>query len=109
MSNIDNERIKKYFGSVEERINFNKENGCKLLDCKVIDANIKLRQENIKLKKISEKLAIEVENLDDMLSAELGSHTRGYCKIENGCIFNHKRKCSECIIDWARKEVEKDV
>lgn len=109
MSNIDNERIKKYLGSVEERINFNKENGCKLLDCKVIDANIKLRQENIKLKKIAEKLAIEVENLDDMLSAELGSHTRGYCNIENGCILNHKRKCSECIIDWARKEVEKDV
>ena len=36
------------------------ENGCKLLDCKVIDENIKLRLENIKFKKIAEKLAEEL-------------------------------------------------
>lgn len=81
MSNIDNERIKKYLGSVEERINFNKENGCKLLDCKVIDENIKLRQENIKLRKIAEKLAEELEK----------------CSLDD----------KEGLLDWARKEVEK--
>ena len=60
-------------------------------------------------KKIAEKLAVEVEILDDKISAEIGNYTKGYCNIENGCIFNYKRKCSECILDWARKEVEKDV
>lgn len=59
-------------------------------------------------KKIGEKLAGEVENLDDRLSAEIGNYIKGYCNIEKGCIFNYKRKCSECIIDWARKEVENE-
>ena len=60
MSDLDDERIKKYLGNMEERINFAKENGCKLLDCKVIDNNIELRLENIKLRKIAEKLAEEL-------------------------------------------------
>ena len=103
MSNIDNERIKKYLGSVEERINFNKENGCKLLDCKVIDENIKLRQENIKLKKIAEKLAelilkedINILNdiCDKVPSKQCDNVEEGYC--------------DKCIIDWARKEVENE-
>ena len=91
MINIDNERIKKYLGSVEERINFNKENGCKLLDCKVIDENIKLRQENIKLKKIAEKLA------EDKIIPK--------CK---NCSDEDTHECTECALDWARNEVLKD-
>ena len=33
-----------------ERIEQKKKNGCKVLECKTIDENIKLRRENIKLK-----------------------------------------------------------
>lgn len=98
MSDIDDERIKKYLGSVEERINFAKENGCKLLDCKVIDENIKLRQENIKLKKIAEKLAEECTMFKKIQQIDLDN------EYSNGLVYMTKEE----VLYWARKEVEKD-
>lgn len=93
--NIDNERIKKVLGDMEEKINWQKENGCKLLDCKVIDNNIELRLENIKLKKIAEKLAYYTQDTKKLIKDCVGwGCTKGI-------------ECTECIIDWARKEVEK--
>lgn len=98
MSDIDDERIKKYLGSVEERINFNKENGCKLLDCKVIDENIKLRQENIKLKKIAEILAEECTMFKKIQEIDLDN------EYSNGLVYMTKKE----VLDWARKEVENE-
>lgn len=109
--NIDNERIKKFLGDMEEKINWQKENGCKLLDCKTIDNNIQLRRENFKLrqeletyKKIAEKLAEELSNykFEEIICMKTDCE---HIEIQNGgkCIGD-----KECIIEWARKEVEKD-
>ena len=117
---IDDERMKKFLDNMEERIKWSKENGCKLLDCKTIDSNIELRRENIKLrnenkdlkdkleiqgnltetwKKIAEKLADEVLFSDKahIICRKVGKME---CEVENIDI------CKQCIIDWARNEVE---
>ena len=49
-------------------------------------------------KKIAEKLAEEV-NIKIIKKS---------CSYPNTkCLFNKERRCSECVLDWARKEVEK--
>jgi hypothetical protein len=108
-NNIDDERIKKYLGNVEERINFAKENGCKLLECKTIDNNIKLRLENIKLKSELETYKKIAEKLAELLYR--GDETDYICDLILGehCVKYETGKCNQCIIDWARKEVENDT
>ena len=55
-------------------------------------------------KKIAEKLAEQVLKSD----IELEKTDDEYCKFEVLKCFSQKEKsCKQCIIDWARKEVEK--
>lgn len=49
-------------------------------------------------KKIAEKLAIET-----------AKHGKGYCQYSEDYCLNHYLLCRNCVLEWARKEVEKDV
>lgn len=87
-----------------ERMEQKKKNGCKVLECKTIDENIKLRRENIRLRKIADKLAdiLSDYKYEKIICMKTDCE---YIEIQNGgkCIGD-----KECILDWARKEVEKD-
>lgn len=59
-------------------------------------------------KKIAEKLAEEVDSLSNELQLTNEDLFFKYCDLfaeENKC----DNECSKCIIDWARKEVEKNI
>ena len=104
--NIDKD-TKKFLDNMGNRLKLAKENGCKVLDCKTIDNNIKLRLENIKLRKDLETYKKIAEFLAEELGKEYSSCEP--CNMEMiACIYDCKNiNCKECIIDWARKEVEK--
>lgn len=87
------EKIEEKLNEIEERIKLSKENGCKLLECKTIDRNIALQLENIKLKKMCNKLA-EVVDL-------------GCIDITCSPMCVHDNCIKECALDWAKREVEK--
>ena len=60
-------------------------------------------------KKIAEKLAEEYIALESRLD-ETVEIDDDYCNFDVVQCFSFRKKfCKECIIDWARKEVEKDV
>jgi hypothetical protein len=60
-------------------------------------------------KKIAEKLAEEYIALESRLD-ETVEIDDDYCNFDAvQCFSFRKKSCKECIIDWARKEVEKDV
>ena len=108
--NIDKD-TKKFLDNMGNRLKLAKENGCKVLDCKTIDNNIKLRLENIKLrkeletyKKIAERLADTILEMD----AEGKDVYEKICKNLPSlrCDEIEEGRCDKCIIDWARKEVE---
>lgn len=52
--------------------------------------------------KIAEKLAEEVDDNDPYKESEK------YCQYDVSECSDTKRKCKQCIIDWARNEVKKD-
>ena len=55
-------------------------------------------------KKIAEKLAVEFSCTENHICKYLGAIDK--CKYE--ARKDNTKTCKECIIDWARKEVEKD-
>ena len=72
--------------------------------------NRKLQKENKALnkeletyKKIAEKLAEELSYTDNSICRDLNEIAK--CKFESG--KDNRNTCKQCIIDWARKEVEK--
>ena len=54
-------------------------------------------------KKIARKLANEIDDYDTY------NENEKYCQFEYGFCMLKDRECVDCIIEWARKEVEKDV
>ena len=80
--NIDKD-TKKFLDNMGNRLKLAKENGCKVLDCKTIDNNIKLRLENIKLRKeleIYKKIADEIKELRDTIQKEYEYAMEGFMK-----------------------------
>ena len=63
----------------------------------------KLEQELETYKKIAYKLAEEIDNYDTY------NENEKYCQFVYGFCILKDKKCVDCIIEWARKEVEKDV
>ena len=62
----------------------------------------KLEQELETYKKIAYKLAEEIDNYDTY------NENEKYCQFVYGFCILKDKKCVDCIIEWARKEVEKD-
>ena len=77
-------------------------------DIKVVkNANLKIEAET--WKKIAEKLAEQVKRdtvfYDSKGISSCDLSEEKYCKCSK---HNNGANCNQCIIDWARKEVEKD-
>ena len=64
--------------------------------------NEDLKDELETYKKIAEKLAEEIDNYDTY------NENDKYCQFDYGFCMLKDKKCVDCIIEWARKEVEKD-
>ena len=102
MNNLD-EDIKILKELAEDTIKYNMVE----TDAYMAGAIIRVLKELETYKKIAEKLAEEVHYLSEDLQLTNENLTFKYCDLfaeENKC----ENECSKCIIDWARKEVEKD-
>lgn len=74
---------------------------------KMKDLISKLKIELETYKKIAEKLAEELDKVTEEFTREEYYEDYEFCN-HRCCIENFNIKCKQCIIDWARKEVEKD-
>lgn len=112
MSDIDKdiERVKELHSTIYEGgdyIYLNKNdkqalgNALKELETRSVQVSVQV-QDLETWKKIAEKLADILSLKPDEKSA------KNYCNGEWSCLSKKKMTCKQCIIDWARKEVEND-
>ena len=102
MSNKDKdiEILKEFTKKDYEPWSFYEKQGDELFELQEAIENVLSELETYK--KIAKKLAEDLSNCIEP------RYAKKYCNGEWNCLDKKEMKCKQCIIDWARKEVEKD-